>query len=276
MLTILLLLITSTTADHHNAIVRENSLQNPSQVYVRAGSNLTLQSFYSPYPEDMPRVTWYLQVFDSLFERHTIPPFFTGVILCDISGDIQHVWNHWPLQFNCINKSLHIINLKPSDEGLYNVKVLKDSIQHNTYFRVHVISFPKPECNITTTYLSDDYCLINIDCSQLPYPAKVYYNGNESKLHYYLSERGGKKNLPNYFTVGYRYRDLRQNYTVEYPFNELCTDIIALETGADFTPIFIVTLVVSIIVIVIGITYLIYHCKTLKTKKPKPPEIRLL
>lgn len=243
-------------------------------VYAKQGTDLRMQSHYAP-PDVITHIAWYLDVFQGIFDT-TIPSYFTGVKLCESSPHQEQEWFHPPLNFHCINNSLYLYHLKPSDAGVYNAKVFSDSIEHNTYYRLHVISFPKPNCNINSTYLANDYCLINIDCSKLSYPAKVYFNGNQSKLHYYLSARGGGGNLPDYFTVGYQYRDLKQNYTVHYPFNDLCAEITALETGADFTPIFLITLVVSAIVMVLGIAYLIYHCRTLKTKKPKPPEIRLL
>ncbi|AGK27147.1 E3 CR1-beta CD5 [Baboon adenovirus 3] len=237
-----------------------NSLQNPSRVYAKVGQNLTLESRYSSHSNSMPHVVWYLEVFndDTIFPSSVVPPIFSGIKLCEITEQNYQTFNHAPKEFNCINKSLNLFNLKPSDSGLYNVKVYKDDIEHNTYFRLSVIRFAQPQCTINSSYLTESYCLISIDCFHLEYPAIVEFNGSRSNFHYYVLSKGGK-NLADYYTVTYDYHGLKQTFKVEYPFNDICNDIISLETLADFTPVFIVTIVMSVITIVVSLLFCCFY-----------------
>ncbi|AZZ86049.1 CR1-beta [simian adenovirus 2] len=257
------------------------STEDTEVVYVKIGSNKSLETTFLPDPPAIPHIIWYKEVFNSIFGPQTPSYYFSGVKYCEISESKNQIWDHYPAEFNCINKSLNFFNLKPSDSGLYQAQVINNSIIYSNYIYLYVIDLPAPQCVVTSYYLEvqhkpSTYCLIEINCSKSEYPAEVFFNGKRSNLHHYVTDTGNKP-LPNYFTTTIKAYGLTQTYNHSYEFNDLCNDIIALETSADFTPIFIVTIVVSVIVIILGITYLIYHCRTLKThKKTKPPEIRLL
>ncbi|WGH00134.1 CR1-beta [Human mastadenovirus G] len=256
-------------------------------IYAQVGTNVTLQLPNST--QHLPtlnsalsinHMSWYKEEdFYSIFNQ-TLPYFFQGQLLCNFFNTEKTKWEHYPLEFDCTNRTLTLFDVRPSYSGIYNAKVYTNFVERNTYFNLFVVDLPRPQCEISSYYVSEppteDSCIITIDCSSSKYPVFVHYNGKRSKRHYFLNERGGGGNLPNLYTTTFDFHNLNHSYSFVYPFNDLCNDIIALETGSDFTPLIIVTIVVSLLVIILGIAYLIYHCRTLKTKPSDAPEIRLL
>ncbi|AAX19417.1 E3 CR1-beta1 [simian adenovirus 1] len=243
---------------------------------VGAGYNATLQSAYMPDSDQIPHITWYLQT------SKPNSSFYEGNKLCDDSDNRTHTFPHPSLQFECVNKSLKLYNLKPSDSGLYHAVVEKSNLEvHSDYIELTVVDLPPPKCEVSSSYLEvqgvDAYCLIHINCSNSKYPARIYYNGQESNLFYYLTTSAGNgKQLPDYFTAvvefsTYRETYAKRPYNFSYPFNDLCNEIQALETGTDFTPIFIAAIVVSLITIIVSLAFYCFY----KPKNPKFEKLKL-
>ncbi|ALE30302.1 CR1-beta [Simian adenovirus 8] len=197
------------------------SLHKPLQIYAKVGDNITLQSHEFHDPSLMEEVSWYVELLWN--DRPTSTALFTGTKLCQFKkGGINITWDHDPFLrfFSCVNKSLHLFNLQHLNSGLYNVKVTNNTLEYNTYFNLHVLFIPKPQCMVTSFYIATDYCFIEINCTNSQYPNKVLYNGIAKP--YYNSARGGKGPLPEYFYTLIDYHGVRQNFSYYYPFNTLC------------------------------------------------------
>lgn len=199
------------------ATAAAQTLDKPVQVYVEQGSNVTLQSHQFSYPEQMQEVNWYVElVWDK--QQSSI---FTGSKLCQIKkGGTNITWDHGPLQFNCANKSLHLFNLQTHNSAIYNVKVTNDNIEYNTYFNLHVIYIPKPQCMVNSFYIAADYCIIEINCTNSKYPNKVMYNGKAKSYFYKI--KGGKPHLSETFYTLVDFHGVQKNFSYTYPFNSLC------------------------------------------------------
>lgn len=151
-----------------------------------------------------------------------MPPFFAGIKLCHFKSDGSNITFNYgsPLNFNCNNKSLHLYNLEPKDSATFNVKVTRQNLEYNTYFQLHVIYIPKPQCMVTSFYIATDYCYIQINCTNSKFPNQVLFNGVARP--YYNYARGGKTRLPEQFFTLINYRGVTENFTYNYPFNSLC------------------------------------------------------
>ncbi|ALM55130.1 E3 CR1 alpha-beta [Cynomolgus adenovirus 1] len=207
---LLLAIIASTSAQ---------SLHKPLQIYAKVGDNLTLQSHEFHNSSLMKEVSWYVELWDDV--KPTSTALFMGSKLCQFKEDgSNNTWNYPSLHFNCANKSLHLFNLNSFNSGLYNVKVTNNTLEHNTYFNLQVISIPKPQCMVTSFYIAVDYCYIEINCTNSKYPNKVLYNGITKA--YYNSARGGKHTLPEHFYTLIDYHGVQANFSYYYPFNSLC------------------------------------------------------
>ncbi|AFD21889.1 E3 CR1 alpha-beta [Simian adenovirus A1139] len=194
------------------------NINRPVQIFVKSGANVTLQANTSNANE----VTWYVEenyIYDNF---HTMPPFFAGIKLCHFKSDGTNITFNFgsPFNFNCANKSLNLYNLEPKDSATFNVKVTRQNLEYNTYFQLHVIYIPKPQCMVTSFYIAPDYCYIQINCTNSKYPNKVLFNGVARA--YYNFARGGKTQLPEQFFTLVTYQGLTANFTYDYPFNSLC------------------------------------------------------
>ncbi|ALE30407.1 CR1-beta [Simian adenovirus 16] len=199
------------------ALSAAQTLEKPYNVYVKVGANVTLESHQFHNPSLMQEVSWYVETWSS----KPSSSYFSGQKLCQFKKNGANIsWDHDPLQFNCVNKSLHMFNLQPSNSGIYNVKITNDDLEYNTYFNLEVVYIPKPQCTVTSYYVARDYCIIEINCTNSKYPNKVLFNGVLST--YYNKARGGKHHLPETFATLIDYHGVQQNFSYTYPFNSLC------------------------------------------------------
>lgn len=226
-------------------------------ITVETGTNITLSSSFSNDPSRMPRLTWYKE--DLTMYKGS----YFAVKLCEFEPGKDKLWQH-DIQFDCINKSLHLYNLLPYYSATYRVKVMNGSVEYNDIFNLEVINLPAPICYISSYYLTvqdtNTFCLIEINCTKSNYYNRIFFNGKYGNYH--LTDYGGP-NLPGYYNVTVRLPEhkLSHTYTFTYPFSELCQEIQSLESATDFTPIFIVVIVASIITIICVLSFYCCHKK---------------
>ena len=258
-----------------------NTLDNPTVVNVLVGSNYTFNSVFSRF---MDRLSWIIEEDIGKNPYKTSDSFFIGYKLCEVTQDKLTTFEHYPLQFTCENVALNLFSITPAYAGIYNAKIFINLTEHNTYYKLNVIEIPPPKCEITSRYLGvqatgDDYCLIEINCTNSKYPAKVYYNGRESNFHHYVSERGGNPNLPNFYETIITVNGTHKSFHFDYPFNELCQTTHSLEydDGDTALNVFAILIIVLSVLVIIATLILLYcHRRKLQARaKSQPVHIRL-
>ncbi|ALE30443.1 CR1-beta [Simian adenovirus 19] len=247
------------------------TLTNASTIFTPVGSNVTFQSYYSPYPNKIPYITWYKQVSSD-------SAFYEANKLCE-AGNTTHTYPHPFLKFDCVNKSLNLYNLQTQDSGLYHATVLVSDIeQHNDIIHLYVIDLSAPQCDVSSYYTNQtqtEFCLILINCSKVAHRTTIYFNGKYSSTSF-ITEYGGT-NLPNFYNVTVEFYTatdkMQKTHTIPYDFNDLCQVIISPESSNslnDFIPILIAAIIATFFTISISLTfYCLYKPKKVKFEQLK-------
>ncbi|AYV33755.1 E3 31.6K [Human adenovirus 41] len=248
--------------------VPEKNFNNPVQVYALVGTNVSLDSMKTPKINELTKLSWIKQEDNP---SKNLQFFFIGQKLCEVTKDKITVFKYYPLEFSCANVTLYLYNLKADDSGLYNGKAYTNELEHNTYFMLHVIDIPSPKCDITSRSLGiqatgEDYCLIEINCTNSKYPAVVKFNGRQSNYHHYVSERGGNKQLPNFYETYITVNGTHKSFHFNYPFNNLCQSTSALQYNDNVQVVLILLIVVGLVVISASLIFLYYRHKKIKAK----------
>ncbi|AGK27183.1 E3 CR1-beta CD5 [Simian mastadenovirus C] len=246
-------------------------LADASTIFTQVGSNVTFQSYFSPYPDEIPYITWYKQVsYDS--------SFYEANKLCE-AGNTTHTYPHPFLKFDCVNKSLNLYNLQLQDSGLYHATVLVNDIeQHNDIVQLHVIDLSAPQCDVSSYYTNQtqlEFCLILINCSKVAHRTTIYFNGKYSSTSF-ITEYGGT-HLPNFYNVTVEFftatDKLQKTHNIPYDFNDLCQIIVSpesLNSFNDFIPILIAAVIATIFTISVSLGfYCLYKPKKVKFEQLK-------
>lgn len=248
-----------------------STLNNPIDIYALIGSNITLKSTYNPQLLDS--LSWIKEENINEVPGKNLEPFFIGQKLCEVTNDSNTVFQYPYLQFDCANVCLFLYDIQPTYAGIYNSKAFADRLEYNSYFKLHVIDIPPPKCEITSRFLDiqasgDDYCLIEINCTNSKYPAKVMYNGRQSTWRHYVSERGGNKNLPNFYETYITVNGTHKSFHFDYPFSDLCQTTQSLEYNYNDLDLFLILIIVTSVIVLVGCLVLLYcRCKKQKTDK---------
>ena len=255
------------------AAVPEKTLNNLVRVYALVGTNLSLDSMKTPQIDELTSLSWIKQ--EDNPNKNLQSFFFIGQKLCEVTKDKITVFNYYPLEFSCANVTLYLYNLKTDDSGLYNGKAHTKELEHNTYVRLYVIDIPPPKCDITSRYLGiqatgEDYCLIEINCTNSKYPAVVKFNGRQSNFYHYVSENGNKE-LPNFYETHITINGTHKSFHFNYPFNDLCQTTSTLQYNDNVQVVLILLIVVGLIIISASLILLYCHRKKIKAEVQHQP-----
>ncbi|QOV03162.1 E3 31.6 kd protein [Human adenovirus 41] len=255
------------------AAVPEKTLNNLVRVYALVGTNLSLDSMKTPQIDELTSLSWIKQ--EDNPNKNLQSFFFIGQLHREVTKDKITVFDYYPLEFSCANVTLYLYSLKTDDSGLYNGKAHTKELEHNTYVRLYVIDIPPPKCDITSRYLGiqatgEDYCLIEINCTNSKYPAVVKFNGRQSNFYHYVSENGNKE-LPNFYETHITINGKLLSFHFNYPFNDLCQTTSALQYNDNGRVVLILKRVIKVISFLGTLT--VHHChrQTIKAEVQHQP-----
>lgn len=209
------------------------------------GSNLTLYAFRQGEPNNTDDIKWFKENLASISES-----LFSGRALC-----MKKIPFSSHLHFECDGYNLHLLWLYYDYSGIYNVQKTVNNTVLNTYYNVTVVQIKKPNCEVTSTYLSSDYCLIQINCTSHNQHTKVIYGGNTTA--WYANLKGGK-HLKNNYQTNVSVGNVYQIFNHTYEFSDLCQTMNYLEYHEDYVTIpCVIIIILSVIGLIVEIIVLI-------------------
>ncbi|APG53813.1 E3 CR1-beta [simian adenovirus 55] len=218
-----------------------NSFNLPTiNITAEYGSNLTLYAFKQGEPNNTDDIKWFKENTETISDS-----LFTGRALC-----MKRISFSSHLHFECDGYNLRLLWLYYDYSGIYNVQKTVNNTIHNTYYNVTVVKITKPNCDVTSTYLYNDYCLIRINCTSHNQHTKIIYGNNTTP--WYADLKGGStvNNYKTNVSVGSIYKIF--NHT--YDFSDLCKTTSSLEYNEDYITLpCIIIIVLSLIGLIVEI-----------------------
>lgn len=212
-------------------------------IYIEAGSHdvITLPLENDNYDD----ISWFKSQY-STNESH-----FIGTKLCSNN-------HYFPsnLKYTCLRNHFYLYEVSNDYDGLFNAKITYNSTVLNFYYNLTVIAPIKfPSCFVLSEYLTNDYCLIRINCTQNPLKTTILYNHTQSDWMLNIKH---SPNMPSNYQTKVTYRTFTKLFSHSYPFSELCTtaEYETLESLDDFESIAIAATAICLCLTIAGCVYL--------------------
>lgn len=217
-------------------------------VTAEVGSNLTLYAFRNGEKNNTDDIKWFKEN-----EETSVDSLFSGRALC-----MKRIQFSSHLHFACDGYNLYLMWLHFDYSGVYNVQKTINNTVFNTYYNLTVVQLKQPNCGVTSTFLTNDYCHVQINCTAHTQHTRIIYNNNISS--WYFNLKGGPRVKNNYQTnvsVG----TVHKIFNHTYPFSDLCQTTYSLEYDEDYITIpCIIIIILSCIALTVEIVCLIF-CK---------------
>ncbi|AEF59061.1 E3 CR1-beta [Simian adenovirus 20] len=221
------------------------------QIYAERGSHtvITLPLEY----ETSYDITWYKA--DSGSNNTNL--YFSGTRLCH-----KDTYFGSYLHYTCLKNKFYLYSISDNYAGLYNAKATNNVTVTNFYYNLTVIEpIRTPNCFVSSEYLTKDYCIIFVNCTQNRLRTTVIYNNSKSD---WVLNIKSVPNMSSQVKLQVTYQTFTKEFSYYYPFNELCQTI---ESQTDFNHYFdfiaLAVIIVCSCFIIAASVYLYLQRKTL-------------
>lgn len=215
-----------------------------TQVYAESGGHvvITLPLDY----DNSHDITWYKA------DSNNTQLYFSGKKLC-----YKNTYFPSYLRYTCLNNKFYLYDISESYAGLYNAKIADNVSVTNFYYNLSVIEpIHMPNCFVRSEYLTNDYCIIFVNCTQNRLRTTVIYNNSQADWVLNIKSTPG---MISEIQVQVTYKTFTKKFSYNYPFHELCETIESQTNSEDYSGFIALAVIVCSCFIVAGCVYLYFQ-----------------